>query len=153
MRILAGCLLVASAILAPQQSSSEYHSLYGASDLERFTVRPGISLTVEYGSDRFACQLQIAAPRRIAEPLEQTKMLPEDETTQILDQLVPPNTRGARIPGRGGSFQSSITAFEVEEYENVTISRVVQNCKTNSTKCVGSISIASKRKNCENLSK
>jgi hypothetical protein len=153
MRILAGCVLLASAILAPQQSSSEFHSLYGASDLERFTVRPGITLTVEYSSDRYACQLQIAAPRSIAEPLEQTKMLPEDETTQILNEVVPPNTRGARIPSRSGSFQSSITAFEVEEYENVTISRVVQNCKTNPATCVGSITIASKRKGCESLSK
>ena len=152
MRILLGCVLLAG-FLTPQQSSSKYHSLYGLSDLERFTVRPGITLTVEYGPDRFACQLQIAAPRRIAEPLEQTKMLPEDETTQILDEIVPPNTRGEPVPGRGGSFQSGITAFAVEEYENVTISRMIQNCKTNPEACVGSISIASKRKDCENLPK
>jgi hypothetical protein len=152
MKILAGCVLLAG-FLMPQQSSSEYHLLYGPSDLERFTVRPGITLTVEYGPDRFACQLQIAAPRHIAEPLGQTKMLPEEETTRILNEVVPPNARGEPVPGRAGSLQSGITAFEVEEYENVTISRVIQNCKINPDACVGSISIASKRKSCENLPK
>jgi hypothetical protein len=52
MRIVAGCLLLVAAALGPQQSSSEYHGIYGPSDLERFTVRPGITMTVEYGPDQ-----------------------------------------------------------------------------------------------------
>jgi hypothetical protein len=38
------------------QTSQELHSRYGEPDIERFTARPGIGLTVEFGSDGLACQ-------------------------------------------------------------------------------------------------
>jgi hypothetical protein len=55
MRIVAGCLLLAVGSVVLTQSSEELHSRYGEADLERFTVRPGISLTVQYGSDHLTC--------------------------------------------------------------------------------------------------
>jgi hypothetical protein len=63
MRIVFGCLLLAASALVPQQSSSQYNSLYGSSDMERFMVRPGVSLTVEYGQDQVACQMLIEGPK------------------------------------------------------------------------------------------
>ena len=54
MRFLTGCLLAAAGGVVLTQSSQELHSRYGEPDMERFTVRPGISLTVEYGSDHLA---------------------------------------------------------------------------------------------------
>jgi len=51
LRIIATCLILAAAsgVLAP--SSQELHNRYGELYLESFLARPGIGLTVEYGSD------------------------------------------------------------------------------------------------------
>ncbi len=59
MRTAVGCLVVAVATVGLAPSSQDFHSRYGRPDIERFTVAPGISLTVEYGSDRQACELRI----------------------------------------------------------------------------------------------
>jgi hypothetical protein len=57
MRILAVCLLVALGTVAVTQSSQELRNRYGEPDLERFIARPGIGLTVQYGSDHLACEV------------------------------------------------------------------------------------------------
>jgi hypothetical protein len=44
---------------------SELASRYGEPDVERFTARPGIAVTVEYGSDRLVCQALIEPPNSI----------------------------------------------------------------------------------------
>jgi hypothetical protein len=132
MRMLTGFLLLAPAILAPQQSSSEHHLLYGDSDIERFHVRPGITLTVEYGSDHLACQERIEGARPLAGPRDKIAMsplLPLNGVEQVLDDVVPLNARGAKIRDLGG-WQSGITFESGEDYESVTISRVSQDCKT-----------------------
>jgi hypothetical protein len=51
IHILARSLLVAAASVALTPSSQDLHNRYGELDVERFIVRPGSSLTVEYGSD------------------------------------------------------------------------------------------------------
>ena len=71
MRIIPGCLIavaVASFGLAP--SSPELHNRYGLSDLERFTVRPGITATVQYGADYLACQIRIEPQESIIHPYD-----------------------------------------------------------------------------------
>jgi hypothetical protein len=55
MRIIAGCSLVAVGSVVLTQSSPELRSRYGQPDLERFIARPGIGLTVQYGSDHHDC--------------------------------------------------------------------------------------------------
>jgi hypothetical protein len=153
MKILAGCVLLAG-LLMPQQSSSEYHLLYGDSDIERFQVRPGITLTVEYGSDHLACQMVIAALRPIAYSMEQSKLLSQIDVDEILNEVDPPATRGAKIHGLGG-FQSSAAYESKVEYENATISIVGTSCKNSSSdQCgVAGASVALKRKACEILTK
>ena len=47
MRILPASLPLAVAGLVLMRSSQNLHSRYGEPDLERFTARPGISLTVQ----------------------------------------------------------------------------------------------------------
>jgi hypothetical protein len=153
MRILAGCVLLASAILAPQQSSSEYHSLYGASDLERFQVRPGITLTVQYGPDGLACQESIEAARPLVGPRDKmamTTLLPMNEVDQILEDVVPSGIRGAKLRDLGG-WHSGITFESGEDYENVTISRVSQDCQAAPNKCIAGTSVTYKRKSCDSL--
>src|SRR5690349_24061104 len=63
MRIISGCLLAMISTLAAAQSSQELHSHYGDPDRERFMARPGISLSVQYGSDGLACFMLLESPR------------------------------------------------------------------------------------------
>ncbi len=56
MRVPIGCFVLMSVCFSAAQTSQELRSKYGEPDIERFTARPGIGLTVEFGSDGVACQ-------------------------------------------------------------------------------------------------
>ena len=131
MRIVAGCLLLVAAALAPQQSSSEYHGIYGPSDVERFTVRPGISMTVEYGPDQVACQMIITRSRPLLATIHwppTSTMLSENEMNQIIDELAPTAVRGAKIQNLGG-WQSGQAFASGEDYENAAVLHTGIDCK------------------------
>jgi hypothetical protein len=94
MRIVAGCLLVAVGSLFPPQSSQELHSLYGEPDLERYTARPGISVTVRYGPDHRFCQVLIEPPQSLIHHEDQTPLMPSEDVSDVLEEIVPLATRG-----------------------------------------------------------
>jgi hypothetical protein len=94
MRILVGCLLVASASVFLTQSYQEFHSRYGEPDMERFTARPGISVAVEYGSDRLACQVLIEPPDSLIHQEEQARLMSSEGASQVLEEVAPVATRG-----------------------------------------------------------
>ena len=126
MRFLIACFAVAAASAALPQSSNEFHNRYGDPTLERFQARPGISVTVEYGSDHLACQIVIQPPRSLFHSEENLPLMSSGAVTEILEEIVPAQMRGEEI-GR------SITAmgcneFEVVEYGNVSIMRSTHNC-------------------------
>jgi hypothetical protein len=128
MRIIAGCLFFAfvSIIMAP--SSQELRSRYGEPDVERFIVRPGIGLTVEYGSDRLACEVLIesAQPPVIYLDEEHIPFMSVDVVTQVLEEIAPANMRGMNL---GESISSmGCNESKIVEYENVTINRATHNC-------------------------
>ena len=56
MRVPIGCFVLMSVSFRAAQTSQELRSKYDEPDIERFTARPGIGLTVEFGSDGVACQ-------------------------------------------------------------------------------------------------
>jgi hypothetical protein len=59
MKGLVDYAMLLAACLSAAQTSQEFHFRYGDSDTERFKIRDGIDLTVEYGSDGSACQMEI----------------------------------------------------------------------------------------------
>jgi hypothetical protein len=128
MRILAGCLLVAAGAAFVAQSSNDFHAKYGQSDLERFQVRPGISLTVEYGPDHQACQIVIGPHQPLIHQEGQSQFISSESVSEILEEVAPVIARGKQISGPGG-FQSSCAVDTVTDYENVTISRVTSACR------------------------
>jgi hypothetical protein len=154
MRIAAGFLLLLTGVLAPQLTSPELRDRYGRPDRERFLVRPGISLTVEYGSDGLACQMIIEAPRPLISEaeFEQDSLLSMDDVTQIMDEVIPVATRGAG-PRPLVDFQSSSNVASFEGYENLTISHVTHDCASLKPKCEARAIVTFKRKTCENLAK
>jgi hypothetical protein len=121
MRISFGCSLLLAAYFANPQSSSELRSRHGEPDIERFIVRPGISLTVEYGSDRLACEMLIEPPLPLFHGDEQTLYMSSDEVTSVLDDLVPLGMRGLQI--NHSISEMGRNRHELIEYQNVSIGR------------------------------
>jgi hypothetical protein len=158
MRTVTSCLLLASAVLTPQQSSSELHSLYGQSDLERFRVRPGITLTVEYGPDRTACRMVIEGLRHLpsATALSSVvadKILPQDEVDQILAEVAVPGGRGVELRQLGG-FSTGGAYVYGEEYEHLVITHVApHDCPSVAPHCEARAYVTFKREPCDSLQK
>jgi hypothetical protein len=129
MRTIAGCFIVAASTLLAQ-SSQELHNRYGEPDQERFTVRPGISLTVQYGSDHLACQFTIAPSKPFdpSDPIGSYSTMSASTVTDILEETVPAEMRGKQIPA-GEWATGCANENEEFEYENVLIVRSVNSCK------------------------
>jgi hypothetical protein len=116
MRILPVCSLLLASVFSTPQTLSQLRSLYGSPDRERFAVPPDINVTVEYGSDGRAYHAFIET---LMEP-GGSPLASSDQLARVLDELVPPNTRGAGSPAQ--VTHSGCKATESTSYENVTIS-------------------------------
>ena len=146
MRIVVGCLLVAAGSVLLTQSSQELHTRYGAPGLERFVVRPGISLTVEYGSDHLVCQALIAPPQPLIGQEEQTSLMASEGVSEVLEEVAPVAMRGKQI--NEGSFQIGCNVGRFTDYENVWIMRVKHECEPSSQDRDANTSISFKRDIC-----
>jgi hypothetical protein len=146
MRTLAGCLLVTAATVFAAQSSNDLHSKYGQPDLERFQARPGISLTVQYGSDRQACEMAIGPLQPLIHQEGESQFTSSESVSEILEEVAPVAARGKQISE--GSFQSSCGVGTVTDYENVTISRGTSACRAASPDRDSSAQIIFKRDIC-----
>jgi hypothetical protein len=125
MKMLIAYAVVLTACLCAGQTSAEFHSRYGESDTERFTIREGIGMTVEYGSDGLACQMEIKPQTLIVQRPQQKLMAPE-VVDGILDEVVPPETRGRKVNSL--LEQMSCAKSVVDYYENVSIHRATDAC-------------------------
>jgi hypothetical protein len=118
------------------EKSAELRSRYGRPDADNFRARPGIALLVEYGSDGEACEIQIDPG---ATPLS------FKTAKEILDEAIPPITRGISV--NGGDTRAGCGAFGFEEYESVTFSYSGSVCPEH----VDSAGATFKRAACQNL--
>jgi|SRR5580700_5101269 hypothetical protein len=146
MRIVVGCLLVAVGSVVLTQSSQELHNRYGEPGLERFAVAPGISLTVQYGSDHLVCQARIAPPQSLIRQEEQTSLMSSEDVSEVLEEVAPVAMRGSQISD--GSVQSGCNIGRFTEYENVWIMRATHECDPSSQDRDASTSINFKRDIC-----
>ena len=149
MRFVAGCLLVALGSLVLPQSSQELRNRYGEPDLERFTARHGIGLTVQYGSDHLACQALIETPQSLIHQEEQAPLMPSEGVSEVLEEFVPVDTRGKQIST--ASFQSGCNIGALTEFENVSIMRATHECDPSSPNRDARTSITFKRDICPKL--
>jgi hypothetical protein len=125
MRVVAGCLFVAAASVVLAPSSQELHNRYGEPFVERFMARPGISVAVEYGSDQRACQVLIEPPQPLFHTEEHAPPMSSEAVTEILEEIVPMQTRGKLIGITDTSFGLEMEIFD---YENVSITRSNVRC-------------------------
>ena len=94
MRIFVGCLLAGASVVL-LESSQDFHNRYGEPDRERFVVRPGITLTVDYGSDHLACQALIEPPQPLTHLQEHVRLMPSEAVSAVLDEVAPVAARAA----------------------------------------------------------
>jgi hypothetical protein len=130
MRIVAGCLIVAVGSVFLTQSSQDLHNRYGEPDRERFAARPGISLTVEYGSDHLACQALIEPPQPLTYTAEHVPLMSSEGVSEILEEVAPIAMREKEI--NAGVLVSVCNEARVTEYENVSIMRSTHTCDPSS---------------------
>jgi hypothetical protein len=108
------------------QTSQTLRGCYGEPDIERFTAAGDIGLTVEYGSDGLACQIVLERKQPLLHSEQVRNYMAPESVSEILDELVPPASRGRSI----GSMLESMGCAEgrIEEYENVWIARHSDIC-------------------------
>ncbi len=126
MRIIVGCLLVVAGSVVLTQSSQELHDRYGEPDRERFSARPGISLTVEYGSDHLACNALIEPPQPLTYTEEHVPLMSSERVSEVLEEVAPIAMRGKEI--NAAVVVSGCNEAHVTEYENVSIMRSTHTC-------------------------
>ncbi len=126
MRILIGSFLIVTASVLLSQSSQDFHNRYGEPDRERFAARPGISLTVEYGSDHLACYAMIEPPQPLIYRENDAPLMSPEAVTEVLEEVAPASMRGKET-GKTITM-AGCNEFQVIDYENITVTRSTHNC-------------------------
>ena len=125
MRIV-GCLLLAVGSVFLTQSSQDLHNRYGEPDRERYSARPGISLTVEYGSDHLACYALIEPPQPLTYTKQYVPLMSSEGVSEVLEEVAPVAMRGKEI--NTFTSQSGCNVARVTDYENASIMRSTHTC-------------------------
>ena len=103
-------------------SVEDVHKLYGEPTMERFAVGNGITVTVEYGPDRAACQILIAPRRLLVEVTSPDTPMSSPGVSRVLQELLPPATRGKQLDS--SSVQVDGNSLLETEYEELSIRRI-----------------------------
>ena len=113
-------------VSAIELNAADLHSRFGEPDMERFVVRPGITLTVSYGTDRAACRMVIGPTRSIIPRDEPTQYMRPEDVTEIIDEVLPEANRGDLL--LGVVTKSGCNDLETIDYQNITVSRFRHKC-------------------------
>lgn len=121
--IVLACLLtgVQTDVSAPNHEA--LRNLYGEPTMERFVPQSGITLTVEYGSDRRACQFLIAPRQALIEFQSPVPPMSSQGVSTVLQQLLPVATTGRQIDSTVAKVDEAKTLLKTK-YENVSITRI-----------------------------
>jgi hypothetical protein len=146
MRILVGSFLIVTVSVLLSQSSQDFHNRYGEPDRERFAARPGISLTVEYGSDHLACHALIEPPQPLTYTEEHVPLMSSEGVSEVLEEVAPIAMRGKEINAL--THQSGCNVVHMTDYENVVIMRSTHTCDPSSLDQDARTAITFKRGTC-----
>jgi hypothetical protein len=107
--MIAAFLVVVATGLALSPSSADLHSRYGEPNMERFTARRGISLSVEYGSDHLAFVARLEPPQSLLSSQEiQRPLMPSEAVSDVIEEVAPSAKRGNLI-GNSRVFRADAT--------------------------------------------
>jgi hypothetical protein len=101
---------------------------------------------VEYGSDGLACQIVIERKQPLLHGEQVRNYMAPESVSEIIDELVPPASRGRGI----GSILESMGCAEgrIEEYENVWIARHSDICVPLKRERESNATVVFKRQSC-----
>lgn len=101
------------------QTATDIHAKYGKS-LEVYSVSEHIWMTPDYASDGQICRMRFY-PKRISDNTNYgAHSLPFNELRDLLNVLVPSETRGAKKESFGATATGGGAAWTTYGYENVT---------------------------------
>jgi len=146
MRYTLGFFLVGAVGLLLSKSS-DFHNRFGEPTAETFNAGPGISLTVQYGSDRLVCQALVDPPQMLLHGEEPVPNMSTEEVTKIVEEIAPEQVRGkelARTITNAGCNQ-----FTVTQYEHTVITRSSHNCLPLQPEREMRATVAFKRDSCQ----
>jgi hypothetical protein len=128
VRILAGLLALIAVVAAPP-TSVELRAYYRIPDVERFAVRPDLTLDVEYGEDGYACAMRVEPSHDFYHSSFQGPAASMEELTDVMNEVVPPEGRGKEL-GPGPYFGLHCTGeIAPTEYESVIIGPYYGMCE------------------------
>jgi hypothetical protein len=128
MRAFSGCLAFLLLAAAAPPDSLDLHSRFGKAIMERYAVRPDITMTVNYGPDGDACFLTIQPRHPFIQGLDfHAPEMSMDTAVDVLNQIVPPETRGEFVL-EGPGFQASCGGGKSEVYEKLAIELGLDFC-------------------------
>ena len=103
-------------------SEEDVHKLYGEPTMERFDVGNGITVTAQYGPDRAACQILIAARRSLVVVTSPDPLMSSPDVSRVLQELLPPATRGKEL--NSISTHTGGNSLLKTDYEGLSIRRI-----------------------------
>jgi hypothetical protein len=151
MRVSIGCFVLMAVCFGAAQTAQEFHSKFGEPDIERFTARPGIGLTVEFGSDGLACQELLEPLQPLFHREEQAPLMSSDVVTEVLEEIAPADIRG-KDTGKSITV-SGCNKVEIFEYEHLSITRSTHDCDPSSPNREVRATVAFKRDPCRTQGK
>jgi hypothetical protein len=153
LRAVLGCIAFLSLAAPTPQSSVDLRARYGEPDVQRFVIRPDITMTVEYGSDHQACILEVEPRQAFIHGLFGSQASFSKETAlQLLDEVAPSELRGKdTMPLFSGYVQTSCGGFTTGLSEHAQLVMGLDLCKTPAT--VRSLRVTFTRPACEPLTK
>lgn len=77
-----------SAVVASAQTAGDFVSRYGDPNVERFIIRPGVTLTVAYASDRTGCQMTVQPRHSILKNDNELELMPRKIVREVLEQVL-----------------------------------------------------------------
>jgi hypothetical protein len=154
LRILLGCVAFLALAAPAPQSSFDLRARYGEPDVQRFAIRPDVTMAVEYGSDGKTCNFDIE-PRHafIHGTIIRQSTISKETALELIDEVAPADTRGKeRIPLFSNVISSSCNGQETfGDYDNVQIMIGFGSCEL--PVGVRSVSVRFKRPVCETSTK
>jgi len=120
--VLVGWLFACVPADVSAPNAQDFHKLYGEPTMERFATRNGITVTVEYGPDRAACQILIAPSRLLIEVQSPDALMSSPDVSGVLQALLPPVTRGRQV--NSNSIQVDGNTLLKTDYETLSIRRI-----------------------------
>lgn len=150
MKVSSGWLLffVMAIMTTAPQTSEDFHSRYGQPDLERFTVRPEVSLLVEYGHDALPCQMQIEPRHALVHDENSEASMAMGTVAEVLSEVVPVSTRGILL--LRSNSQMSRLGSELTQYQNVSVTTQTLTDGVQTPRAL-SVFITFRREACKNL--